>query len=214
MPVEEFSWRKIEHPESVPGLLDLPEDQCLYYMEYTIGAGFSGSRANQNISNFKKTADKRGTWEWPHKTRAIRQFAADLTKILKGDIEYSVCFVPSSKRNDDPLYDDRFESTLQLLEQSLPNVECVYPFEMTTTHQSSHTGGERSISSFYDKLEWANIDLQDRNVIIIDDVITSGSHFKACQKLIMENEPSANTFGLFWAKAIRQDAVDDFSDII
>ena len=39
-------------------------------------------------------------------------------------------------------------------------------------------------------------------IAIVDDVITTGAHFKACQELILEQYPHAAIYGIFLAKTV------------
>lgn len=57
-------------------------DDCHFLREYIPHVGFIGSETNSLISNFKKSPEKKGRYEWRYKTEAIRQIAADLAKAL------------------------------------------------------------------------------------------------------------------------------------
>jgi predicted amidophosphoribosyltransferase len=41
------------------------------------------------------------------------------------------------------------------------------------------------------------------SIIVVDDVLTSGAHFKAAKRMIQEKIPGAFVIGLFWARAVR-----------
>jgi hypothetical protein len=68
--------------------------------------------------------------------------------------------------------------------------------------QAAHLGGVRDPSSFYDNLAWSGIGPSNGAIVLIDDVITSGSRFKACQRLLVEKVPGILVYGLFWAKSV------------
>jgi hypothetical protein len=55
----------------------LPEDECLFFADYTARKGWAHSATNQMILNYKMPVKLRGTARWPHKQRAI-QTVADL----------------------------------------------------------------------------------------------------------------------------------------
>ncbi|EIX7253969.1 hypothetical protein MK585_001925, partial [Campylobacter coli] len=41
----------------------------------------------------------------------------------------------------------------------------------------------------------------DKNIVLIDDVLTTGGHFKACKNILLEKlDPNINIVGLFLAK--------------
>ena len=41
------------------------------------------------------------------------------------------------------------------------------------------------------------------NIILFDDVVTTGAHFKACKQVIMERFPDKKVVGLFLARTVR-----------
>jgi len=42
-------------------------------------------------------------------------------------------------------------------------------------------------------------------IVLLDDVLTSGAHFTAARRRILEVFPDATVIGIFWAKAISAD---------
>jgi hypothetical protein len=192
-------WRRIERPEHWPACLE-DSDQCYYAREYISRGGYSASEANQLISNFKKAPDKKQTAQWEWKERAILQFARELRLLLNDGS--TVAAIPTSKREDDPQYDSRLDDVLKTLRQFLPALVIERPFEVTESHQSAHTGGGRGPEEFYQLLKWKGLRFVPPQIVLIDDVITSGSHFKACQRLINEHHPAIEIAGVFWAKVI------------
>lgn len=176
-------------------------DDCYYAREYISRGGFNASEANQLISNFKKLPSTRKTWQWPHKERAILRFATELARIIPGGM--TVAAIPTSKREDDPEYDSRLDDTLRLLHRSNKTIRVEHPFEVIESHQSAHTGGDRSPEEIYRMLRWKGLDPEIRAIMLVDDVITTGSHFKACQRLIREEHGSdVDITGVFWAKTV------------
>jgi orotate phosphoribosyltransferase len=66
-----------------------------------------------------------------------------------------------------------------------------------------HAGGTRNPHIDKSTLEWVGFNNDQNLIILIDDVITSGASFKACQQLIFENSPHTTVVGVFWARAIQ-----------
>lgn len=195
-------WKKIERI----GLQDYPSrlddtDNCYYAREYISEGGYAASEANNLIQNFKKPMDREGRPEWRHKDAAIRRFAAELSQIdFTGAI---VSCIPSSKCKTDPLYDNRMEKTFGYLRQYQSSVAIEYPFELRTTIPAAHLGGTRDTESFYKALKWVGFRTAPVNsVVLVDDVITTGGHFKACKRLILEHHPETSIYGIFWAKTV------------
>ena len=192
-------WRKIERPEVIPIRLQ-DADACYYAREYISHGGYSASEANNLIINLKKPPDKRDTPQWKWKVRAIEQFANELGQLLPDDI--SVAAVPTSKRRDDPEYDSRLDDALNILHGQRNKIMIEAPFEMIESHQSAHTGGERSVEEFYRLLQWRGFQQVPELIVLVDDVITTGAHFKACQRMIREYHPEVEIAGAFWAKVV------------
>src|SRR3982751_3520461 len=116
-------WKKIDIGliENPPRRLEAT-DECFHAREYAAGKGYSHSETNQLISNLKKPVTERGTPRWPYKERAIERFAKELVPLLKiADEKYFIAPVPSSKRVDDPQYDNRLELVIDLVCRSCSN---------------------------------------------------------------------------------------------
>lgn len=205
-------WKKIEKIglQSFPCRLE-DTDICYYAREYIPGGGYAASEANDLVQNFKKPMDRQGRSEWRYKDIAIRRFAADLSQL-----DFTGCVVtsvPSSKCKTDPMYDDRMEKTFSYLKEHHPTVVIEHPFELRATVTAAHLGGTRDADSFYRQLNWVGFSNRTTlvsNVVVVDDVITSGGHFKACKRSILEHHPNASVFGVFWARSVHPDVGDAF----
>ena len=44
------------------------------------------------------------------------------------------------------------------------------------------------------------------HIAVVDDVITSGAHFRAAKDLLAERFPEAQIIGIFWARAVDVDS--------
>jgi predicted amidophosphoribosyltransferase len=208
------SWKRI-----APGLLRSPpsklaaDDKCHFVYEYYPNQGYSAGPGNQLVSNFKieptsPSYQKRKTF----KNRAAWQFAEDLGSFLPKGV--AVCFVPTSKQPGHAQYDPRFEIVARRLGNIRPDVSFVNPISMTVSHQSVHTGGDRDEELFRSYLEWVGFVAGTTNLVVVDDVITTGGHFKACQSLIRENAPGVNVTGAFWAVTVHPEYTVDFSGLL
>jgi hypothetical protein len=196
-------WIKIdiEKLENPPLHLEA-EDWCCFLREYTSGAGFSASIANNDISNFKKSSDRRGTQQWLWKEKAAHKFADELSSLFK-ERTWHVCAMPSSKTTDDPEYDPRFDIMLYHLKSLCPKLKIVSPIKKRFNTQPLHGGGRRIIENVYQSLEWLGFPSPiPETLIIIDDMITCGTTFKACKQLLRENCPQMLILGVFWTRCI------------
>ena len=197
-------WQRIEAGlfENTPHYLD-EDDTCYYAREYIARGGYTASECNQLVLNFKKDPSRRQNQEWQYKEQAINQFARELALGLNPLA--TVCFVPPSKSATAPDYDDRFEMLMARLSQMVPSLNCQQPFTLPSTIQASHAGGERDPVVLYQSLQWTGFSTTPKSVVVVDDVITSGGHFKACTKMIQENHPDIDICGMFWARAVERD---------
>ncbi|CUJ75422.1 Uncharacterised protein [Achromobacter xylosoxidans] len=188
------------------------QDVCYYAGEYTAGEGHAYSETNQLIHNFKKTMDKRGTPQWVYKERAIVQAANMLRAAIKPEARLTFVPVPPSKAKTDPLYDDRMVRLLQAV--------CAGRHtdirELVVQVQSAHAAHLAQQRPTPDELV-ANYRLDENlaepeptNIFVVDDVLTTGCHFKAVKRLLAQRFPQARITGLFLARRAPKSVDMDF----
>lgn len=194
-------WKKIDLAETIPFYLTRGEDECYYAREYISGGGYKASQTNGLISNFKKGVDKRNTFQWQYKQQAIYQFATELSPLLRDGAVLAP--IPSSKCKTDSDYDSRLEDMLKALARIRPQLKIIEPITIRSTSQAAHLGGERDIQVIYDNLVWQDgVPQGATSILLVDDVITTGAHFKACKRLLREQVQDIRVIGVFWAKTI------------
>jgi hypothetical protein len=188
------------------------QDICYYTGEYTAGEGHAYSDTNQLIHNFKKTMDKRGTAQWQYKERAILQAANIFRAAIKEEARITFVPVPPSKAKTDPLYDDRM---LQLLEATCRgrHTDIRELVVQVQSVEAAHLADRRPTP---DELV-ANYLLDEglaeplpQVIFIVDDVLTTGCHFKAVQRMLAQRFPEARIAGLFLARRAPKSVDLDF----
>ena len=110
--------------------------------------------------------------------------------------------IPSSKTQEDPEYDDRLPRILQELSigSQLDIRELIV---MTRSVHQSHLAEERvSIEELIASMSLAEACLHPapRIIGIVDDVLTTGRHFKAAQTVVRQRFPAVPVVGIFIAR--------------
>ena len=193
-------------------------DQCLFFGEYFSGKGFSGGPTNQLIHNFKikPSVIHANPARRRYKEEAIREIAAGLRRAIAPESLAKVTFipVPPSKIPGHPDYCDRMIRTLNLAFAG--TAADVRPLLIQTNNAiADHESNERM--SMSDLLDMVRVDERQltqpprATIILVDDVLTSGKHFKACKQRVIENLPNWDIFGVFVARCVRPNPFDDDS---
>jgi predicted amidophosphoribosyltransferase len=178
-------------------------DTCYFLWNYKAGVGFSAGGINQQILNFKIAVNLKGENRYQYKIDAIEGFANDLKKTISSGRLKNCVFVPipPSKCKKDPLHDDRMLITLQKSFGATGDIR-----ELILTKKSIpavHNSPARpTIQNLLNNLKIDNaLDTNIPDVIIlVDDLITTGAHFKACKELLQSKFTDAKIVGLFIAR--------------
>ena len=179
-------------------------DICAFIGEYTARSGYQHSETNQLIFNLKKGMDRRDKTEWPYKAQAIQRVADTLRHVLRKRALNKFTFVPipPSKERNDPNYDDRMTQVLRLIRPSKPidMRELIIQTRSTpAAHDSEVRPGPQEIKSLY-RLDDKLISPEPTALVVVDDVLTTGAHFKAAQSLLREQFGDLPLYGLFVAR--------------
>ena len=193
--------------------LDL-HDECYFLGRYAVGMGFEYCD-NQLILNFKKEMHRRGLPEWHYKARAINTIAtamrAAISPLGLGIIRKSTFVpIPPSKARSDPGYDDRMTKMLQAISTNprLDVREIVTQSESTiAAHAASDRLGSDDIADLYGIDETVVLPTPER-IVIVDDVITTGAHFRATKQVLSTRIPDAAFIGIFVARSVNLEVED------
>lgn len=187
-------------------------DICYYAGEYTAGAGHAYSQTNQLILNFKKSLDKQGTPQWPYKERAIQQAAQIIRTAIKPDAPITFVPVPPSKRKEDPLYDDRLLRMLQVVcvgrKQDVREL-VLQEHSIEAAHLTAARPTPDELIANY-RLDKNLMAPAPQTLWIIDDVLTTGCHFKAVKHVLADHFPDTPIVGLFLARRVPRSVELDF----
>lgn len=192
-------------------------DECWFFGEYTAYKDWSFSETNRLIKNFKKEMKLKGTNQWPHKMRAIQQCGNLIASTINPTSNINDCIfvpIPPSSIITDPNYDPRITEALQAASQiagkNMAISECI---TQKQNHLPDHLSGEtrltpaeRAATYCFDQNKFP---VGTKMVVLVDDVITTGSHFKGATQCIKAYYPAVKIVGLFIARRVHQNPFDD-----
>lgn len=181
-------------------------DECLFLGEYTARAGFAHSETNQLIFNLKKPMDRKGRPEWRYKLGAIVAAARAFRNAIDEHLLRTATFVPipPSKAKDDPVYDDRMTQMIREIDNAHP-VDCRELIVQAESTDAAHDSDDRpnpdELQALY-TVDASLIEAPPTHVIVVDDVLTTGSHFKAMKSILRQVFPNVLIVGYFVARRV------------
>lgn len=197
--------------------LDLDSsDNCYYWRKYTTKKDFSYGDTNQLIKNFRIPVT--ATHRLSHKKNAIEKIANEFVEIVTKDSiyqDYTFIPIPTSKGRNNPEYDDRLLKVLnRISELKKIKMDIRELIIQPTATQQAHTRPSKNRLSIKELCEIFIIQNNllnppPKKIIIFDDVLTKGSHFKAMQKTLRINYPTVPILGLFIARSTYPNPSDE-----
>jgi hypothetical protein len=194
-----------------------PQDRCLFLGDFYARAGWTGGSANQLIANFKRPRlqiehEAIGERLRRYREQAIGTISATLRRqFTPEEIESRCTFVPipTSKRVDDPEYCDRLERTLRrAFDGHAADIRLL--LQQTVSTVADHGSADDRIS--YERLlEITTLDPRclvrplRSLVVLFDDVLTSGKHYKVAKTRLREAFPELPIVGVFVARRVHTD---------
>jgi hypothetical protein len=186
-------------------------DRCVFFGEYFTAQGHQGGGTNQLIFNFKcKPSDAA---ENParriYKEEAIHCVAAGLRRaVTRANAERLTWVpVPPSKVRGHPDHDDRLSRTLAKAFSGY-DVDVRPLLRQAASTEADHSGGDRLSLDALAALIELNHPLLDAlplrdGIVLFDDVLTTGKHFKACERRLRTVAPEYFAItGMFIARRI------------
>ncbi|KGD60732.1 hypothetical protein T9A_02209 [Alcanivorax jadensis T9] len=198
-----MTWRLTQIDSSNRGdhYLLTDDDECYFFGEYTAQKGASHSESNQLIYNFKKCVSRKGKPEYKYKDVAISQ-AANLLRSPGFDLDQCTFVpVPPSKNKEDSLYDDRLIQALKVFNSAnggkVDFREIVTQMVSTeASHTANSRGSVEELVNLY-KIDLTQVEQIKNFIIVFDDVLTTGRHFKAMKQVLLKAFPGSRVIGVF-----------------
>ena len=179
---------------------------CRYLGAYTAGKGAAYSATNRLILDFKMPVSRSGRRDLPLKEKAIAGAAAALGRALDPSLLDRAVFVPvpPSKARDDDGYDDRLVRMLRAVRPQRPldvRELIVQARSVEPTHLRSARLRASDIEELY-RIDEAVQGPETGLVVVVDDLLTSGAHFRAAQRTLSRHFPDIDVVGLFLARRV------------
>ncbi len=197
----------------------MPDDECYFLHEFTARKGYAHSPGNQFIFNFKKSPKKQHESQYRYKLQAIRDAITVYRAIFSQhpEVYQQATFVPipPSKTPGHPEYDDRMWQVVQGVCDGTDG-DARELIQQTTSYDSAHLAGDGNSRIKPQQLQalYEIVGAQPRQMVILfDDVLSAGCHFRAAKSAILSVHPGRRVVGFFLARRVLPDIADDF-DII
>jgi predicted amidophosphoribosyltransferase len=198
-----YRLQKIEEHQLADHYYLSAEDTCYYFGEFTARGGYSAGEINQLIFNYKD----------PRANARYRAKAVSKVGHLVGNIgniaDYTVVPIPPSKSKTDAEYDGRLCESLEITKTLVPELDFKEVVSQKESMTASHIAGVRpkpeELKSNYE----CDTDLLDqcqKNIIVFDDMLTAGAHFRAMSDLLKEGRSDLEVIGLFVSRRITDPA--------
>lgn len=193
-----------------------PSDECYFFYSYTSHKSYTFSEDNSLISNLKKKMNVKGQSSWKYKLEAIEKCAqmikaTDLNGLFGDNI--TIVPIPPSKMKGTPDYDDRLMEILRKsCGEDIDYRELVFQTKET---RASHISEERltvnELKDIYTIDESKSHNLGN-TIIIFDDVLTAGTHFRAMKEFLEDKIGPNRIIGFFIARRVfeESDVKSDF----
>jgi len=188
-----------------------PGDVCYCIWEYTAGTDYTFSPANRLISNLKikptQMIGNRHRARYKHK--AVSHCAAALRTLISPswvEIHGTLVPMPGSKSPGHPDHDGRIECVLQAAFAGI-NAD-IRPMLMQTAstfadHETDDRLSYNELAEIMCLSEHRTCTPPRANIALVDDVLSSGKHFKVAQAHLARRFPGVPVTGVFIARCVR-----------
>lgn len=187
-----------------------PSDECWVIADYR-GGTCSDREIDQLIFDWKRapTASQLNVRSRRSKQHAISTVASVLRRCCHREWAENAtwCPIPTSAVIGSANYDDRLWRTVCTAFKGY-DLDLRILLHQTTSTAADHVAARRlSSDQLYEILQVDVCALVERalrqRIILFDDILTSGKHFKCCQRRLHEVVPKVAVCGLFFARRVQ-----------
>ena len=185
-------------------------DSCAFVAELVAGRSYRAGGLNQLILNFKCTpsAARANPQRERYKRQAITTLAHSLRlAVSQTEAEQSTWVpIPPSRSRDDPDFDDRLSRTLSLAFDSYDVDVRGLLYQVRNTAPDHAVDVRLSADMLFDLLHIDVAALKARpireRIALFDDVLTTGKHFKCCERRLRQLLPCVPIAGVFLLRRV------------
>lgn len=205
LPPTNIRFRKIDATNCDTHHFFEEEDLWLFLYEKTSQRDYTFSDVNNLISNLKKPVAS-SEHVLRYKEQAIAACADALRHAINADwlAMGTLVPVPPSKAPTDQLYDNRMERICRLIGPEVDVRNLVAQREsMVATHERAegHRITRDELAQNY-IIDNELCEPQPTYIAIVDDMLTSGTHYRAMKDILSARFPEAKFVGMFIARRI------------
>jgi hypothetical protein len=180
------------------------DDVCYHLWEYVKGGRFQEHPTNQLILNLQIALSERANnpYRWRYKPRAIQYAANALSQVVPQDFfqHFTWIPIPPSGARGSEAHDPRLMHVLEAVRPPIPDIrEMVYKVVDHTSKEKGLTPEERAVDYLIDERV---AEPPPARIIVFDDVLTTGSHFKAMKLVLSARFPGVPVMGVFLARRL------------
>lgn len=186
--------------DSIPPYLN-SDDSCYYFLDYKPNSGFE---ANSLVFNFKKDLSFKNHPSWYYRNEAIKEFAKMINNMFLNinKNKFDIIPMPTSKPKNSTEFNNRLLQTMEELLKLDNSYNILFDcFDVRDNLVPAHHNGTRNPNDLEQEILFYPPNFHNKNIVLIDDVLTTGGHFKACKNILLKKlDPNINVIGLFLAK--------------
>ena len=197
--------RRLDEASRADHIYLTSSDRCAFLAQYLGGRGYRAGGCNQLLQNFKRRPSlaAHDARLGHYKRQAIERLAHWLRAAVPRRMAEGCTWVPipPSRQPGDPDFDDRLLCTLRLAFSGYDiDLRALLRQTRNTTrdHQSRIRRSEAELLEIIqlDRETLASRPLRTR-IILFDDVLTSGKHYRCCRRRLGEALPGVPVLGVF-----------------
>lgn len=190
-------------------------DECFYYFTYYPYSDLFENKGKQLIKNLKITMSE--LIAQPSRKKYKKNSITNVSQWLIDTInqypiltEYLWVPIPPSSTREAPEYDNRLLDILTLVKEEIEDFRFADPLSINKSVEKSSKSNARDVNEKFNNLILKDnlIPFDITKIIIFDDVLTTGSTFKAVKLKLATLKNIQKIIGIFIAKSNSQDEVD------